>query len=377
MAARALYVHVPFCREICAYCDFCHVIYQKESADRWLQAIKEELTMRLQAPNPETIYIGGGTPSALSCAQLERLLTMLDEIATSVTEYTIEINPESLDEEKAMCMARHGINRASLGYQTNDRQLLRLMNRSACATDVSAAMQCLRHVGITNISLDILYSLPSQTMTQLQTAVEAALTMEPKHLSLYSLTIEPHTVFAAKKLTPCDAEQEADMYAWIVRRLEKAGFAQYEISNFAKSGYASRHNQAYWEYEDFYGIGCGAWGKENGVRYEHTRNIRAYCENPQAVLEIHLSQAERMFENVMMGMRLCRGMDTVSFRQRYGRRVQDVYPQAIAFLCDKGLIEKDLSSHLRATARGYEILNSVLEVFLEEKEQGRIRHFGP
>ena len=366
MSAKALYVHVPFCLKICAYCDFCHVLYQKELADRWLDAVQEELSARVRTRNLKTIYIGGGTPSSLSCAQLDRLLTMLDPFASLVKEYTLEINPESLSAEKAACMVHHGINRASLGYQTNNAQLLRQMNRIANASDVIKAMAVLRDVGITNLSLDILYSLPSQTMAQLQEAVEAAIAMKPKHLSLYSLTIEPHTLFAAKKLKPCDAETEADMYEWICARLEKAGFAQYELSNFARDGYAAQHNWIYWEYEDFYGIGCGAWGKEKDVRYEHTRSIRAYCENPKAIMETRLSIAEQMFENVMMGMRLRQGMDTVRFVERYGQRVQDVYPRSIAFLQDNGLIEPDFSSRLQATKRGYVILNSVLEVFLEE-----------
>lgn len=368
MAADALYVHVPFCRKICAYCDFCHVLYQEEMAARWLKAIAEEAAGRLLTADLKTIYIGGGTPSALSCPQLDILLTMLDPFADKVSEYTVEVNPESLDEEKAACMVRHGVNRVSLGYQTNDTQLLHLMNRDAGLYDVERALTFLREAGITNISLDVLYSLPTQTMARLQEAVTAALMMEPTHLSLYSLTIEPHTVFAAKKLEPCSPDLEADMYEWIVERLSKAGFEQYELSNFARPGYASRHNCIYWEYGDFYGIGCGAAGKENDVRYEHTRDLRAYLQNPTALIKTHLSEAERMFETVMMGMRLRKGMNTVRFAKRYGRRIQDVYPRSLAFLMEHALIEPDVSSVLRATKRGYAILNSVLDVFLAEKE---------
>ena len=362
---ESLYLHVPFCRSVCAYCDFTHVVYRSETADRWLDALCEEFRMRQFNPALKTVYIGGGTPTCLDHRQLERLLGMLDPYVSEVQEYTVEINPETLDEKKAEILKAHGVSRASIGFQSHDAELLRLMGRRHSAEDVSACMSLLRRHGIDNISLDLMYSLPGQTMESLQEAVRTALRFEPDHLSLYSLTIEENTVFGRKGYRPLDEETEADMYEWICGFLPEQGFAQYEISNFAKAGRQSQHNLAYWHYDDFYGVSCGASGKENGVRYDITKNLKEYLSEPgRRETAVELSTRDQMMETLMMGLRLTEGIRLDTFAERFGITFSEAYGDAEQSLLARGLIECRDGS-LRCTPRGFEILNTVLVEFLD------------
>lgn len=358
-----LYIHVPFCAHICYYCDFVHQVYQKNIADAWIAAFKKELNWVNPQEDLTTIYIGGGTPTALSAKELDQLLSMLDVYSKSAVEYTIEVNPETMDEEKADLLKLHGVNRVSMGFQTSDATLLKSMNRHHDFAMCRKAVGLLRTRGITNISLDLMYSLPHQSMAMLEQSIQDALSLEPMHLSLYSLTIEENTVFSRKGMQSLDEDTEADMYEYICHTLPQYGFQQYEISNFAKPGFASVHNQAYWNYEDFIGLGAGASGKEGLIRYDHTRSVRAYIDDPLVRKNIVNRKQDAMFEMVMMGMRLKRGMDKHLFEERFGVSFSSVYGETEEKLIQKGLIQKD-EKYLRAGSRGYEILNDVLIEFL-------------
>ena len=356
-------MHVPFCRTICSYCDFCHVGYQETVANQWLDAIKTDIQNRHLNENLRTIYIGGGTPTALSSSQLDQLLCLLDSYAHMVQEYTIEINPETFDEDKAKILQKHGVNRASIGFQTSDERLLQMMNRHHQLEDVAETMRLLRKYGIDNISLDLMYSLPTQTMETLEKSVKDAILLEPTHLSLYSLTIEPNTVFAKKGYDHLEDDIEADMYEWICKTLPKYGYQQYEISNFAKATMISQHNCAYWNYQDFYGIGCGASGLEGSIRYDISKKVREYIENPSIKDITNLTTEEQMFEAVMMGLRLKEGMHIELFEERFHTSVLEVYRTQIKKLCNEGkLILK--GNRLRCSEEGFEILNSILLEFM-------------
>lgn len=354
-----LYLHVPFCKTICSYCDFCHTVYTKQTADIWLDALQKEIQLTQINPALQTIYIGGGTPTSLSEEQLERLLTMLDPYRKSVVEYTIEINPETMNEAKAEIMHVHGINRASIGFQTSNEHLLQIMGRHHDLKQVEQTMQCLRRNNIGNISLDLMYSLPQQTMADLQKSVADAVALEPTHLSLYSLTIEENSVFGKKGYQHLDEDMEADMYEWIMHALPKYGYHQYEISNFAKEGKESRHNKAYWNYRDFYGISMGASGKYGLCRYDHGRSLSEYAKDPMKVHEIPLTKEDAMFEMVMMGLRLKSGLDLHLFQETFGTAFFTVYGKAVQSEIEKGLLSVT-EDHCFTTERGYEILNSVL-----------------
>lgn len=364
-----LYLHVPFCRTICSYCDFCHAVYTEQMAEQWLDALSEEIRQKEINPQLKTIYIGGGTPTSLSCMQLERLLTLLDPYRQQVIEYTVEINPETLDETKAEILQKHGVNRASIGFQTSSPTLLKMMGRHHDLPMMHRTIDMLRSKGISNLSLDLMYSLPQQTMKDLQTSLQDALSMQPDHLSLYSLTIEENTVFGKHGYQHLSDDEEADMYEWICRVLPSYGFHQYEISNFAKGDHESLHNKAYWNYRDFYGISMGASGKEGLCRYEHTRSFQTYFKNPCAVETIPLTKKDAMFEMVMMGLRLKQGMDLSLFQETFQMSFLLVFESQVQQLIQKGLLEIE-PEHVKATDRGYEILNSVLVDLMDDENNG-------
>lgn len=358
-----LYVHVPFCASICYYCDFAHTVYQKECADKWLDALEKEIEHKELNRSLKTIYIGGGTPVSLAEEQLERLLNLLQPYSACVKEYTCEVNPETLSEEKARIMAAHGINRVSIGFQCAQDDLLKMLGRRHSAKDVEHTVRLLRAQGIDNISLDLMYSLPHQDMAMLKESIDTALSMNPQHLSLYSLSIEENTVFGRKGVKPLDAETEADMYEYICNTLPDCGYEQYEISNFARPGYRSLHNRAYWTYRDFYGLSCGAAGKEGFRRYEHSVSLKEYLEDPLAVTDIPLSKEDAMFEMVMMNLRLKEGMSLALFEETFGISFEAGFAGKYEPLLSQSqlVIEKGM---LKCTEHSWHLLNSVLTSLL-------------
>lgn len=356
---QALYVHVPFCRSICYYCDFTHVMYSQDTADRWLQALSAELSARDISRHLKTVYIGGGTPSSLNSGQLETLLTLLAPCTREVTEYTCEINPETVDPEKAGLLAAHGVSRISIGFQTGSEKLLKSMGRHHSAADVKRVMDLFRSFGISNISLDLMYSLPQQTMDDLKEAVDTAIALNPTHLSLYSLTVEENTVFGRRGYESLDEDTEADMYEYICRTLPEHGFRQYEISNFAKEGCESRHNKTYWTYRDFYGVSCGASGKEGLTRYDVTPSLKEYLKDPLKREEIHLSVKDAMFEMVMMNLRLKDGMDLRLFSDTFGVTFEEAFRGKYEPLAENGMLTVT-GGRAVCTEKGYHLLNSIL-----------------
>lgn len=363
--AEHLYLHVPFCRSICAYCDFCHTVYTEKQADAWLAALRKEFEVRQPAKAVRTIYIGGGTPSALSCRQLEELFSLLSPFTAGVQEYTMEANPESVTEEKAVLMRKYGIGRVSMGLQTSSGALLHVIGRRHTYEDVRQAADILRRAGIGNLSLDLMYGLPGQTMEDLRQSCLDAIALHPQHLSLYSLTVEENTVFGKKGIRPADSDLEADMYDWIAEELPRHGYRKYEISNFALPGYESQHNTAYWEYRDFCGMSCGASGKENHSRYDVVRSLAAYCRNPLARTEIPLSRADEQFEMIMMSLRMVRGMSLQRYEDAFQEPFERRFGQKAGHLIRDGLLEiRD--GYVRATAYGLEILNTVLVELMDD-----------
>ncbi|MBR2066901.1 MAG: radical SAM family heme chaperone HemW, partial [Solobacterium sp.] len=319
------YIHIPFCKTICNYCDFTHVIKNKDLVKDWLNALQMEIEGKKIHPFLKTLYLGGGTPSCLDVEDLEHLFKLLQPYSKYVEEYTIEVNPESFTKEKAKLFSRYGINRVSIGYQTSIPSLLKSLGRKHTAMEVLDTMQLLRNEGIDNISLDLMYSIPEQRLEDLKESVDQALSFHPKHLSLYSLTIEENTVFGKKGIQPLEEEVEANMYSFICDYLPRYGYNQYEVSNFALANKESLHNKAYWEYEDFYGLSCGASGKEKEIRYDKPRSLKEYIENPHARNEIVLSEYDQQFEMIMMGLRMKKGISKEAFLERFGLCIEEAF----------------------------------------------------
>lgn len=312
-----LYVHVPFCSSICYYCDFCHRIYDENVADKYLDRVDEDLS-KYKDHLFKTVYIGGGTPTSLNDVQFKRLLDILKPFISSSIECTIEANPENLSDHKIALLKEYGINRISIGLQSADAKLLELMNRKHSFEDVKEIVKKLRDAGIDNISIDLMYSLPSQTMELLNDSLDKVLDLDVPHISIYSLTIEENSVFGKRGYKSLDADLEADMYEHIIAKLKNYGYRHYEISNFAKDGKLSKHNLGYWDYDDFLGIGPGSSSKIGNVRYTTTRNIKNYLDKVDLYDEyLELDVDDLKFENIMMSLRTDSGLDVNEFNNRY------------------------------------------------------------
>ena len=354
---KHLYIHVPFCNSICFYCDFTHRVYKEELVDKWLEYLEAEIR-RNCFNNYETIYIGGGSPSCLSVKQLKRLLVLINPYTDKLIEYTVEVNPESLDEEKADLLKQFNVNRISMGVQSSDDNLLKSLNRRHSFEDVKKAINLLKSKGIDNISVDLMYSLPDQTIEILNKTIDDILELDVPHISLYSLTIEDNTVFGKKGVKSLDEDLEADMYELIEKRLKENNYIHYEVSNYCLKGYESRHNMSYWNYDDFLGLSLGASGKIGNYRYTNTRSFDQYFKDINSKdEEVFLNKKEMMFENIMMSLRTIHGLDIDEFNNRYDcdfiEEYKDVLNNENLVIIDNHLICKNL-----------EILNTILLEFM-------------
>ena len=360
---KSCYVHVPFCKSICGYCDFQRAGYSEILCDQWLDALEREIQSRCIPCDLKTMYLGGGTPSCLSISQLKRLFELLSPYTAEAEEYTMEMNPESCSDEVVSLAVSYGVNRVSLGVQSFDDSLLKMMNRHHDEKMIENAIACLHAHGIHHISVDAMYSLPNQTMEMWKDTLKKCTELDITHLSMYSLTIEPGSAFAKRGLKPLDSDTEADMYEWAIAFLEDKGFHQYEISSFCKSGYESKHNLAYWHYDDFIGLGLGASGKENHKRYDHPSGFQNYLSDPLKLEWIDLTLEDEMFEMLMMGLRMKEGMQLSEFKQRFSVSFEEMYAVPLQKCLDLNWLVLS-EGKIKATERGFEILNTVLEEFL-------------
>ena len=368
------YVHIPFCTQICYYCDFSKVFIKNQPVDSYLEHLLEEF-QSYDIQRLRTLYIGGGTPTALSASQLEVLLKGLTEnLDLSVLEeLTIEANPGDLDADKIAVLKNSAVNRVSLGVQTFDNKMLKKIGRSHLEKDIYENIDRLKLAGFDNISIDLIYALPGQTMEQVKENVAKAIGLDIPHMSLYSLILENHTVFMNRmrrgKLPLPKEELEAEMFEYIIAELERAGFEHYEISNFSKIGFESRHNLMYWDNAEYYGIGAGASGYVNGVRYKNHGPIRHYLsaveEGNARITEEHLSQKEQMEEEMFLGLRKKSGVSMARFEEKFGRSFDELYGEIVRDLVQKGLMQIE-GDRVRMTKRGLFLGDTVAERFILE-----------
>ena len=368
------YVHIPFCTQICYYCDFSKVFIKNQPVDSYLEHLLQEFHS-YDIQKLRTLYIGGGTPTALSALQLEVLLDGLTKnLDLSVLEeLTIEANPGDLDEDKIAVLKNSEVNRVSLGVQTFDDKMLKKIGRSHLEKDIYENIDRLKLAGFDNISIDLIYALPGQTMDQVKDNVAKAIALDIPHMSLYSLILENHTVFMNRmrrgKLPLPKEEVEAEMFEYIIAELERAGFEHYEISNFSKSGFESRHNLMYWDNAEYYGIGAGASGYVNGVRYKNHGPIRHYLkaveEGNARIHEEHLSLREQMEEEMFLGLRKKTGVSKARFEEKFGTSFENLYGQVVRDLCHQGLLQVE-GQQIRMTKKGLFLGDTVAERFILE-----------
>lgn len=368
------YVHIPFCTQICYYCDFSKVFIKNQPVGSYLEHLIEEYDS-YDIKKLRTLYIGGGTPTALSAPQLAFLLEKLsDKLDLSyLEELTIEANPGDLDQEKIAVLKDSPVNRVSLGVQTFNDRMLKQIGRSHSEKDIYENIANLKKAGFDNISIDLIYALPKQTMEDVKINVAKAIALDIPHMSLYSLILENHTVFMNRmrrgKLPLPKEDLEAEMFEYIIAELEKAGFEHYEISNFSKPGFESRHNLMYWDNAEYYGIGAGASGYVNGVRYKNHGPIRHYLQAVEAgnarVQEEALTLNEKMEEEMFLGLRKKSGVSKKRFEEKFGLSFEDQYGAVVAKLTEQGLLVPDRDI-VRMTKQGLFLGDTVAEKFILE-----------
>ncbi|NLM21685.1 MAG: radical SAM family heme chaperone HemW [Peptococcaceae bacterium] len=381
----SLYVHVPFCQKKCNYCAFFSIPYTGSKTFSYLQGMEREIHMRLGEVSGKiaSLFLGGGTPTVLSAEELEGLLNSLELFAFSPqAEKTVEANPGTLELKKLNIMSGYGINRISLGAQSFNDLLLNRIGRIHSAQDITRSVKLIRQAGFDNLNLDLMFGLPGQTLSDWQETLQKAVDLEPEHLSLYALTIEPGTPLACSlgeqsyeqsyslgsAVIP-DDDMQADMYELAAGYLRTQGYWHYEISNFARPGFECRHNLSYWRGEDYLGLGPGAVSCLNGMRCKNVEHIYKYCRLTQQGLkpvedsetEI-LTQKELIFEYIMLGFRTAEGIDRELFARKFGRPIQDIYGEVLTHYIDKGIICSE-KGRIKLNPAYYFVANSIIKDF--------------
>ena len=374
-AQRGLYVHVPFCVKKCYYCDFNSYTLDRAAVTRYLDALAREAELYAPgAPTFDTLYIGGGTPTCLSGRDLRRLVALIRShfrLATGA-EITCEANPGSSNEEKFASLREAGVNRLSIGVQSFDDALLARIGRVHTAAEAEASVGAARRAGFDNVNLDLMFALPGQCPEAWEETLGRALALEPEHLSCYSLIVEEGTPFgdayARGRLTLPGEEIELRMYERAIERLTAAGYEHYEISNFARPGRASRHNTIYWRIDPYLGLGPGAHGFVDNVRYSNVRLPEEYAAllgagRAPVAERREISRDEAMDDTMIFGLRLLAGVSRERFRRRFGVDVDEVYPGELRRLQEEGLIEVTPAA-VRLTRVGLPLGNRVFAAFL-------------
>lgn len=335
---KSLYVHIPFCASICAYCDFPKVIYRKQWAEDYLRSLFFELESLGPIGPLDTIYIGGGTPNCLPLPLLESLLKKLSAYLTDGGEFSIEANPEFVNEEQARLFRKYGISRVSIGMQSSSPRLLKLCGRKHDFLAVARAVDTFRKAGIASISLDIIYALPNETKEEAVEDARKALSLHPDHLSAYSLILEDGTSFKAKGIEESSEDIQAEQYEAIRELLESNGLHRYEFSSFARPGKKCRHNLTYWKDEQYYAIGMGASGYVGNTRFRNTKNLRQYLEGKYREEEESVDEEGDKEYFFLTNLRLAEGFLIEDFDKRFHCDFQSEYSEKIAKLKQKGLI---------------------------------------
>lgn len=359
--ARSAYIHVPFCKHRCGYCDFAVVAGRDDLIESFLEAIAIELSW-LGSPQPvDTLYFGGGTPSQLSEDQLNRLCEIVlgwHPLADG-HEWTVEANPESLTADQLYTLAEHGATRLSLGVQSFDADKLRLLERGHAAVDVFRCLELAREASLA-VSIDLMFAVPDETLDDWRSDLRMAISLEPDHISTYGLTWEHGTAFSTRRargeLHQQEEELERAMYAEAIDALAAAGYEHYEVSNFARPGRRSRHNEVYWSGQEYFAAGPGAARYVAGVRETNCRSTTAYLkrvlegDSPVAERE-ELSREGRARERLVLGLRRLEGVDRGRFATTTGFEVEELAGPAIARFTQMGLLADD-GSRVRLTREG-------------------------
>ncbi|MBS7338933.1 MAG: oxygen-independent coproporphyrinogen III oxidase [Lachnospiraceae bacterium] len=383
MKKLAIYIHIPFCVRKCLYCDFLSAPASDETREQYVQALCREIREERKSYvnyKIETIFLGGGTPSLLSGEQLDRILgTVFDayQVADDC-EISMEVNPGTVTKEKLKAYKRAGVNRLSIGMQSAVEEELQSLGRIHSSEDAFDTYELAIKTGFNNINIDLMSAIPGQTIESWKESLKRILDLEPApaHVSAYSLIIEEGTPFFEKTPTLPDEDTEREMYKITNDILSEAGYLRYEISNYAKPGFACRHNCTYWERGSYAGFGIGAASLVEQVRFSNTRNLKdylgKYLKNATVAIKENrqeLSVEEQMEEFMFLGLRMMRGVSAGKFSDLFGKTIEQVYPGIVEKYCRQGLLQKipeQGSGEVRIalTERGIDVSNVIMADFL-------------
>ncbi|MGI9036534.1 MAG: radical SAM family heme chaperone HemW [Pyrinomonadaceae bacterium] len=377
MPQAGIYLHIPFCKSRCSYCDFATDVFKNaETVERYVNALAQEISdFKFQNPDfkfqIDTIYFGGGTPSLLAPRQLEKILNALDKkfSVSAHSEITLEMNPATINLKTARQYRNLGVNRASFGAQTFDDAELKRLGRRHTASDVRETIELLRAADFQNVSFDLIAGLPRQTLKDWERNLTEALKLKPEHLSLYLLEIHEGTPLAEQirshRQPAPDEDLTAEMYELMIEKTAENGYAQYEISNFSLSGFESRHNSKYWLCEPVFAFGVSAHSFDGKIRRANERDTNRYVSlieagaSPQTFCE----KADLKSETIFLGLRLTKGLDLGEYENRFGIDLREKFAADLARLEDAKLVEY-AGNNLRLTRRGMVFSNEVFSVFV-------------
>ncbi|MBU5672399.1 radical SAM family heme chaperone HemW [Paenibacillus brevis] len=376
---QAVYIHIPFCTNKCFYCDFNSYVLKDQPVMDYLHALDREMELTVRETPPGTIksiFVGGGTPTVLKPDEMEYFLSSVKrhfpDWADDI-EFSMEANPGTTDLEKLSVMKAGGVNRVSFGVQAFQNDLLTGIGRIHNTDDVYRSLENARLAGISNMSIDLMFGLPNQTVDMLNESIDRALELELPHYSIYSLKVEEntlfHTLFQRNQLPLPSEEDELNMYLLLMSRMKAAGYKQYEISNFAKPGLESRHNTTYWRNEDYYGLGAGAHGYVGGQRHMNIKGVSPFVEAAKTRLprleQFQVSREEAMEDFVMVGLRMLDGIRSSDFSDQFGASLESIFESQLQKMLNAGLLEPHADhGGYRLSERGILLGNEVFGEFV-------------
>ena len=355
------YIHIPFCDNICTYCDFCKRYNYDFIVDRYLDALEKDIHENYKGEILKTIYIGGGTPSSLNINELTKLMKIVKLLKLDNNyEFTFECNPENINEEKLIILKENGVNRISLGVESTHDKYLKYLGRKHDFKMVQEKIKLIKKY-ISNINVDLIYALPNETIDELKEDLHNLVNLDVNHVSTYSLEIHDNTVLGIKKTKQISEDLDSDMYNTISSYLKENGFNHYEVSNFCKDNSYSRHNMVYWKNEEYYGFGLGASGYINSIRYDNTRSLIKFLNGKRIINKEKLNKKDKISYELILGFRLINGINKKEFENKYHESLVNQYN--IKELIKEGLLIDD-GLNIKVSYDKIYIENSILENFV-------------
>lgn len=357
----SIYIHIPFCNSICTYCDFCKIFYNKKYINDYLNNLEQEIKVRYKSEIVNTIFIGGGTPSSLDDEELIRLMNIIEIFKLNDNyEFTVECNIESITENKLKIMKKYGVNRISIGVESFDNSIIKLLGRNHTKKDVYNKMGIVKRY-FSNINIDLIYAAYDD-INILKSDIDCFLKLDIPHISTYSLIIEDNTMLKINGMKNIDEDIDYEMYKYIEDALEKNDYIHYEISNYAKNGYQSKHNLVYWNNEEYYGFGLSSTSYINNKRITNTKNLRKYLNGEYLDTSVYEDKDIRMENEIMLGLRKFDGIDLDRFKEKFNVSLEDIYN--IDNLISEGYLVKE-DNYIKINKKYMYISNEIIVRILE------------